>query len=109
LRISEPRPPAHLSREAKSLWRRLVHEYDIQDAGGLAVLLQACESLDRLRQAQAAIAGTGPLLLDRFGQQKAHPMLVTERDSRSAFMQALKHLGLDIEPLRDRPGPGGRR
>ena len=103
MKNSGPRPPTQLSREARSLWRRLVADYGIEDAGGCAILQQACEALDRLRQAQGAIAEDGPVLRDRFGQAKPHPMLTTERDSRSAFLQAIRALGLDIEPLKDRP------
>ena len=109
MKNSDPKPPTTLSRASKVLWRSLQAEYGIIDAGGLAVLQQACEALDRLRQAQAAILKDGPVVVDRFGQQKPHVMLATERDSRSAFMAAIKHLGLDIEPLRPGPGrPGGR-
>jgi phage terminase small subunit len=105
----DAKPPKHLTRESRALWVRLVSEYGIDDAGGLAVLLQACEALDRLRQAQAAIAADGAVVLDRFGQQKPHVLLVTEVSSRSAFMAAIKSLGLDIEPLRPGVGrPGGR-
>jgi P27 family predicted phage terminase small subunit len=109
MKNSDARPPAHLTRESRSLWKRLVLEYGIEDAGGLAVLQQACEALDRLRQAQAAITQDGPVIVDRFGQQKGHPMLATEQASRAAFLAAIKHLGLDVEPLRPGPGrPGGR-
>ena len=96
-------PPVRLSSEAKALWRRLTSEYGIDDGGGRAILLVACEALDRMRQAQKAIAADGAVVIDRFGQKKAHPLLTTERDSRSAHLMALKHLGLDIEPTKERP------
>jgi P27 family predicted phage terminase small subunit len=109
LKNSAPRPPSSLSPEAKRLWRRLIEEYAIEDQGGLAVLQVACEALDRLRDAQQAIDTDGTVVMDRFGQQKAHPLLVVERDARSAFLKAIQHLGLDIEPLKDRSErPGGR-
>ena len=105
-----PSPPTRLSREARALYRRIVGEYGVDDAGGLAILSVACESLDRLRQAQQAIEADGPITLDRFGQQRPHVMLQVEKDSRAHFLAAIKQLGLDIEPLGavGRP-PGGRR
>ncbi len=102
MKNSSPKPPDHLSREARSLWRRLCDEYGISDAGGLAILAQAGEALDRLRVCQSQIAKDGPIIIDRFGQQKVHPLLSVERDCRSAFLAAIKALGLDIEPLKDR-------
>jgi hypothetical protein len=46
---------------------------------------------------------------DRFDVMKPHPLLAAERDARSQFLQGLKSLNLDLEPLRDRPGrPPGK-
>ena len=104
-----PNPPKGLSAEAKRLWRLLLEEYAIEDAGGLAVLSTGLEAFDRMRLAQKAIAKDGMTVTDRFGQAKAHPLLTVERDSRAQWMAALKALNLDLEPLHDRPGrPGGR-
>jgi phage terminase small subunit len=86
-----------------------VEEYSIEDAAGLALLTQACEALDRVRSTQVKIAADGECVKDRFGQSKQHPLLSIERDSRAAFLQAIKALGLDLEPVRDHPGrPSGR-
>lgn len=106
---SQPNPPKGLSAEAKRLWRQLLEEYAIEDAGGLAVLATGLEAFDRLRAAQKAIAAEGMTVTDRFGQHKAHPLLTVERDARAQWLAALKALNLDLEPLNDRPGrPSGR-
>lgn len=85
-------------------------EYAIDDHGGLLLLQTACESFDRMREAQAAIKKTGAVYQDRFGQPKSNPACVVERDSRNQMMQALKALNLDLEPLRDSVGrPPGHR
>ena len=98
-----------MSVEAKKWWRRIHHEYAIDDEAGLLLLQTALESFDRMRRAQEQIAEHGMVSRDRFGQLKPHPLLVTERDARSHLMAALKQLNLDLEPLRDRVGrPGGR-
>ena len=102
------KPPKALSREAKGWWRRLLGEYEIGDEAGFLLLQTALESFDRMREAQAALATDGLIVTDRFGQPKAHPLTVVERDSRSQMLASLKMLNLDVEPLRDGPGrPSG--
>lgn len=106
--MKNPRAPDHLRTDGRALYRRIAGEYAITDAGGVAVLIQACEALDRLRDAQQIIKRDGPEVRDRFGQQRPHPMLAVEKDCRAAYMAALKQLNLDLEPLRDIGRPGGR-
>ena len=101
--------PKHLSKEGQALWKRLQTEYEITDEAGFLLLQTAMEAHDRMKECQKIIGKEGLQLPDRFGQMKAHPLTVTERDSRSAMMQAVKSLNLDLEPLNDKPGrPGGR-
>jgi len=101
--------PRHLSKEARSLWDRLLKEYEIEDEAGLLILQTAMEAFDRMRNAQDVIKTEGMQVTDRFEQKKAHPLTTVERDARSAMLQALKMLNLDLEPLQDRPGrPPGR-
>ena len=101
--------PGHLSKEAKMIWQELTSEYGILDAGGLAILKTGLEAYDRATGARLAINKEGLTIKDRFGASKGHPLLACERDARSQWLAALKHLNLDIEPLRDRPGrPGGK-
>ena len=103
------RPPVHLSKEAKAIWKDLLAEYGIDDVAGLRILRVALESFDRAQSARVSIDRIGLLVKDKFGQVKPHPLLPIERDSRAAFLAGLKALNLDLEPLRDKPGrPGGR-
>lgn len=103
------RVPSHLSKEAKQKWRKLITEYGIDDAGGKEILRAGLEAFDRAQTARANIDKVGLLIKDRFGVVKPHPLIACERDARAAYLQALKQLNLDIEPLRDGPGrPGGR-
>lgn len=99
-----PKPPDSLSSDARALWTRLVDEFAIDDAAALAILERACEAFQRMRQAQGIIDKDGLTTTDRFGQAKPHPAVTIERDSRASFLQAMKALRLDIEPLRDGPG-----
>lgn len=103
-----PRAPVGLSSAAKRLWRGLVQEYALDDVAALAILTAGLEAYDRAASAKVLLDRDGPTVTDRWDQQKAHPAASVERDSRAAWMAALKQLNLDIEPLRDGPGrPGG--
>lgn len=79
-------------------------EYQIDDAAGIATLSTACEAWDRAQQARQAIDATGPVYTDRFGAPKPHPMLTVERDSRAAWLAALKQLGLEPDGVPARMG-----
>ena len=101
-------PAKHLSRESKALWRKIVREWSIDDPAGLKVLDVGLEALDRATKARMMIEKDGMIVRDRFGQKKPHPLLATERDARAQFMQAVKSLNLDVEPLNATPGrPAG--
>lgn len=84
------------------MWNAIVAEYGLE-AHHRAILAAACEALDRMREAQAAIAASGAYVEGRFGP-KAHPAIAVERDSRAAMLRALRELGLDLEaPATSRP------
>jgi len=100
--------PQNLSKPAKKLYREILGEYSIDDPAGLAILKTALEAWDRSREAREAIDRDGPTFKDRFGCPKPHPLLTVERDSRAQFLQALKQLNLDIEPLKSIGRPPGR-
>jgi len=103
------KPPKGLSAEARKWWESIRQEYDVEDAGGLLILQSAVEAFDRMRQAQRRLKKEGLTATDRFGQRKAHPATVIERDSRGAMLSALKQLNLDLEPIEPRAGrPNGR-
>lgn len=101
--------PKHLSAEAKKFWTEILAEYSIDDAAGLRILRVALESFDRAQAAREAIDREGMTVIDKAGQNKSHPLLPIERDSRAAFLAGLKALCLDVEPLKNGPGrPVGR-
>lgn len=98
-----------LSAEARKVKKDILEEYSIDDAAGLRILETACEAFDRMRAAQKEIRRDGMTVTDRWGQVKAHPLCSVERDARAQFLAALKHLNLDVEPLKSGPGrPAGR-
>ena len=101
------RAPGHLSVEARTWYRLIRSEYEIEDSGGLLILLSLCEAFDRMRSAQQIIAAEGPTIKDRFDQVKSHPLCSVERDARSAIYHGLKALNLDLEPIKEIGRPGG--
>jgi len=95
----QPPPPKHLSVEGRRMWSKLLDEFALDDAAGLALLQAACEARDRSQQARQMIAKDGLVLEDRFGQQKAHPACAIERDARGQMIAALRALRLDVEAV----------
>ena len=109
MKNSTPKPPDHLSREAKNWWRKINGEWEL-GADALLLLRGSLESFDRCEQARKLLDKDGLVVLDRFGQQKAHPAASIERDSRLQMVRCWRALNLDVEPLRPGPGrPSGRR
>lgn len=88
-----------LSAEAQAVYERLSREWTIKDGAGALTLLTLCQSLDRLRQAQAILAKDGITTTDRWGQQKIHPATQVEREARAGLLACLKVLNLDLESL----------
>jgi P27 family predicted phage terminase small subunit len=93
-----PKPPKHLSREAKGWWAKFSGEWILDDAAQL-ILATALEAFDRMRGAQKLIADKGAVFEDRFGQLRPNPATTIERDARAALLGALKSLHLDFEPI----------
>ena len=93
--------PKHLSKPAKTWWRKIQAEYSITDQAGHLLLQTALEAFDRMKEAQERIATDGLMVKDRFEQDKQHPLLTVERDSRSQMLLALKALQLDVDPSQE--------
>jgi phage terminase small subunit len=87
--------PAHLSAEAKRLWRSTVESYAIDEQAAM-ILTAALEALDRRNEARQEIARGGAVVKDRFGQQKVSPWCAIERDSALSLYRAFRLLGMDL-------------
>ena len=90
-----PRSGADFRREVLDRWEL--------DGPELVLLDVACETLDRLRNAQEVIAAEGPTFVDRLGNPRLRPEAVIERDCRLAFARLYKQLGLHEEPKPEKP------
>jgi hypothetical protein len=84
-------------------------EYEISDAAGLRLLEVAGAWMDRMQEAEELLKREGLTLPDRCGGSKLHPANIILKDARAHFLQALKALYLDLEPLKSIGRPAGSR
>jgi P27 family predicted phage terminase small subunit len=86
--------PTHLDAEERRLWQRIIAENSFADGASLAILTAALEAHARARQCRQIIDRDGPTVVDRFQQTRCHPLLASERDAKSTFIQSMRALGL---------------
>lgn len=95
-------PPEHLSAASRD-WFAMVTEEFALEPWQLRTLAAAAEAHDRMTEARIAIDADGPTITTRFGELRAHPLLAVERDSRTAYLRAVRELALDVGPPDPRP------
>src|SRR5262245_39598355 len=101
-------PPANLGPTGCHLWRTVLAQYDIHDAGGLLLLEQCAFAADRAERLRIEIDRDGEILHGRAGPRE-HPGLKGELAARAFITRTLVKLGLHVEPPRSGPGrPPGR-
>ena len=91
-----PRPPAGLSAGSRSLWLRLVREYEIRDAASVLLLTQLCEAHDGLHAVRAQIKRDGLMVKGSKGQMRPHPLIASETQYRAALLACMRALRLDV-------------
>jgi P27 family predicted phage terminase small subunit len=96
------RPPAHLSRESKAFWSRVIESYVLEEHH-LRTLRTALEAWDRAQQARRALAEAGPVYTDRFGAPRKSPWVSIEENARIQYLRAVRELRLDDAPDDPRP------
>ncbi len=101
-----PKPPAHLSRAARKWWSGVMESYEIEDHA-VAIVTAAAEAMDRKEQARLTLLKEGLTSECRDGV-KTHPCVAIERDSRLAFLRAVRELCLSAEDPDETRGPGLR-
>ena len=83
-----------------------MREYAIEDAGGIEMLAQACQALDRAEALREEIdqrwrGDPGARYV------RDHPALKHELACRSFVVRTLSRLGLNVEPVRPSAGRPG--
>lgn len=99
--------PSHLSKSAITWWNEVVSRW-VLEPHHIKVLQAACEAWDRMQQARRIIDKHGILIQNRYGNLTANPAVAIEKDSRTAFLRAVRELDLDIDPPSDAPRLRGR-
>jgi hypothetical protein len=105
-----PEPPAELGEAGASLWRAILAEFVVGDAGGLAVLAEACAARDLAERLRRQIELEGDLVPGAHGTSKANPLISMELTARGLIARLLGRLGVldgkDKRPPGRPPGKG---
>ena len=92
--IDNPKPPSTLSKNSTAYFKKFVDFYEVDDSS-IEVLIRICQSMDRADEAAAALKKHGSLLsVDRFGVDRAHPLVQVERQARQAVISGISALGV---------------
>ena len=63
--VTGSQPSRTLGKAGATLWSEVMTEYDLQDSGGLEMLLQACAALDRAENLRLEIDRDGEVIRTR--------------------------------------------
>jgi hypothetical protein len=88
------------------LWRSVHAEYSIEDIGGIELLAQAAQALDRAEALAERINADGETIHSKTGL-KSHPSIKDEIACRAFVVRTLQKLGLNIESIKPVGRPGG--
>jgi P27 family predicted phage terminase small subunit len=89
-------PPNHLTAATQAWWRAIVGNFPLEQHQ-MRTLQAAAESWDRYQQARQSLAEHGLTFTDNKGMIRARPECAIERDSRIAYIRAVRELGFDKE------------
>jgi hypothetical protein len=107
LPLKVPDPPRPLGPAGQQLWESIQGEYNIQDQGGVAMLLVGCQAFDRAEKLRVEIDRDGEVVRLRNGNIRSHPALRDEVQARAQLMRCLEKLGLNLEPIKSIGRPSG--
>jgi hypothetical protein len=100
-------PPRKFAHAGLSLWNSITGAYQVYDAGGIELLVQACSASDRLEALAARINEDGEIIRTRTGLTKVHPGLREELALRRFICKTLERLGVNLEVIKPPGRPGG--
>ena len=92
-----PQPPNHLGKPERDIWLTVCRDYDPLTGLATAVLRSGLEAHQRMRECREIITREGVTrTVGSSKHLKLHPLLAVERDARSAWLAAVKALGLEL-------------
>jgi len=101
-----PKPARKLGEHGTLLWKSIMAEYEIADAGGLEMLTLACQQLDSAESLRAQIEEDGVMVKGK-NALREHPCLRHELHARAFVARTLQRLGLDVEAIKPQGRPPG--
>src|SRR5205807_1668321 len=85
--------PADLDREEAQLWRDILDRVRIEEAHHLDLLAQGLRCRGIARRHLAIADDEGPMVTDRFGQTKEHPLYKSANRAHRTYLQCMRDLG----------------
>lgn len=92
-RSQPPAPPKGTGPTGRKLWIGVLKDWTLE-VHEMALLTEAVRTVDALDQLHKRVAKDGEIIVDRFGQPKAHPALVEARQLKIAYARLLAALRL---------------
>jgi hypothetical protein len=103
IRPAKPTIPSYLAAEEAALYASITRAYGIKDEAALKILEEGLRSLQISRECNEEIRVQGRIVWDGrddagrgIGKQKLNPLCNLERDSRAAFLTAMRQLNLEL-------------
>lgn len=90
--------PKFESEAAKKLFESTISVFEL-DQHHVQMLRLACDCLDRIEMARAALARDGDIIKDRYGCPKQHPAARMLEQNKLLFARLLRELKLDETPV----------
>lgn len=88
-----PAPPKGTGPAGRKLWTGVLKDWTL-DPHELTLLRECVRTVDALDVLHKRVAKDGEIILDRFGEPKAHPALVEARQLKIAYARLLAALRL---------------
>jgi hypothetical protein len=102
IRTTKSMVPAHLAKQEAELYAQIVRAYGLRDEAALKILEEGLRSLQIARECNEEIRVQGRIVFEGrddagrgIGKQKLNPLCNLERDSRAAFLTAMRQLNLE--------------
>jgi hypothetical protein len=90
-----PRAPEGLASAGRALWRKILAVYELSPPE-LALLAQACKTVDVLSRIDRELAGAGLVVKGSTGQQRAHPLLASRADQARTLEILIRGMALPM-------------
>jgi hypothetical protein len=94
--------PDYLRKETREWLEKVFFEFDFE-VHKKPLLIQAGETLDRIKNAREIISKDGAFYTDATGKPRKHPALDAERNDRIVFARLIRELNLTDEAPDTRP------